>query len=367
MADNTPSSLRKKRNFKNLSLPPSSANASSSSLAGAAAGGSKDALDAAGSVASITERISQLAINNDLVKFDTSTSDFDELGELGHGNGGTVKKVLHKPTGKVMAKKALLLDVTPFQTEGEATDNVKKQVIRELQILHQCHSPWIVSFYGAFIENGEISICMEYMNLGSLDAIYRKIGRMSEDVLGKITVAVLEGLLTLTRRADVKPNNILLDVEGNIKLCDFGVSGEAVNSVVNTFVGTSAYMSPERIRGLKYSVQSDVWSLGIALMELAIGRFPFPPEDDGENRNLAVFELLEYIVNEKVPGLPTGDGWSFTDGFRTFLDICLTKDPMTRPTPSQLTRHEFVKIHKDSTYDMAAWAKSVSEQVQSKG
>lgn len=106
---------------------------------------------------------------------------------------------------------------------------------------------------------------------------------------------------------DVKPSNILVNSSGQIKLCDFGVSGELINSIANTFVGTSTYMSvrcslasltslgfrlltpprqppqPERIQGAPYTVKSDVWSLGISLIELALGRFPFA----GESRLLA--------------------------------------------------------------------------------
>lgn len=74
---------------------------------------------------------------------------------------------------------------------------------------------------------------------------------------------------------DVKPSNVLLSHTGALKLCDFGVSGELINSIAVTFVGTSTYMSPERIQGSRYTVKSDVWSLGITLLELALGRAPY--------------------------------------------------------------------------------------------
>ena len=103
---------------------------------------------------------------------------------------------------------------------------------------------------------------------------------MRVDVLGKITVAVLSGLIYLYEshrimHRDIKPSNVLVNSKGAIKLCDFGVSGELVNSVANTFVGTSTYMAPERIQGSHYTIKSDVWSVGLTVMELAIGRFPF--------------------------------------------------------------------------------------------
>jgi mitogen-activated protein kinase kinase len=74
---------------------------------------------------------------------------------------------------------------------------------------------------------------------------------------------------------DVKPSNILLSRTGALKLCDFGVSGELINSIADTFVGTSTYMSPERIQGSRYTVKSDVWSLGITLLELGGGKAPW--------------------------------------------------------------------------------------------
>ncbi|KAJ1506296.1 MAP kinase kinase (MEK) [Coelomomyces lativittatus] len=319
--------LKKKRNFKGLKLPTATAN--------------PEPVD---DIGNLTQKIGEMAIENKMMKEDLLPSDFEVLGELGHGNGGVVRKVLHVPSQRLMAKKALLLDQGPNkQLARPEADLIKKQVVRELHILNSCRSDFIVGFYGAFIHDGEISICMEYMDLGSLDVVYRKLKRIdNEAILGHISIAVLEGLVYLYLNyriihRDIKPNNILLNSKGQIKICDFGVSGEAINSVVKTFVGTSAYMSPERIKGESYSVQSDVWSLGITLMELAIGRFPFPEGD--EPVQLAVFELLEYIVNEEVPRLPKG---IFSEPFEKFVHVCLTKDSNKRPTPSQLMHHSFI-------------------------
>jgi len=80
---------------------------------------------------------------------------------------------------------------------------------------------------------------------------------------------------------DVKPSNILLDERGRIKLCDFGISGRLVDSKAKTrSAGCTAYMSPERIDPpdpLKpdYDIRADVWSLGLSLVELATGEFPY--------------------------------------------------------------------------------------------
>lgn len=114
--------------------------------------------------------------------------------------------------------------------------------------------------------DSQIAICMEYCEGGSLDAIYRRIkerqGRTGEKVLGKVAESVLKGLSYLHERKiihrDIKPSNILVTRNGMIKLCDFGISGELINSMAGTFCGTSYYMAPERIRGARYTITADV-------------------------------------------------------------------------------------------------------------
>lgn len=170
---------------------------------------------------------------------DIRDEDLEKLGELGSGNGGVVMKVRHIPTQLIMARKMIHLELKP---------EIKKQIVRELKILHQCNFPHIVGFYKAFQSAGEISICMEYMDAGSLDLILKHARRIPEDILAKVTLAVLKGLIYLREKhqimhRDVKPSNILVNSSGEIKLCDFGVSGQLVDSMANTFVGTRSYMA----------------------------------------------------------------------------------------------------------------------------
>lgn len=182
------------------------------------------------------------------------------------------------------------------------------------------------------------------MCISSLDSIAKKVGPMRIDVLGKIAEAVVGGLNYLYNEhrilhRDVKPSNILVNSRGNIKLCDFGVSGELINSIADTFVGTSTYMSPERIKGAKYSVKSDVWSLGLTLLELAIGRFPF--DTDGSSAGtrasagpMGILDLLQKIVNEPAPRLPKNK--AFPPSLEKMIERCLIKDPDLRPSPQEL-------------------------------
>jgi mitogen-activated protein kinase kinase len=148
---------------------------------------------------------------------------------------------------------------------------------------------------------------------------------------------------------DIKPSNVLVNSRGCIKLCDFGVSGQLVNSVADTFVGTSTYMAPERIQGAKYSVKSDVWSVALTLMELAIGRFPFDANDTtaGDRASagpMGILDLLQQIVHEPAPKLPKSD--AFPSILEEMIEKCLDKDPNLRPTPQQLfVRPPFIAYH----------------------
>ncbi|XP_042108012.1 dual specificity mitogen-activated protein kinase kinase 5 isoform X2 [Ovis aries] len=233
---------------------------------------------------------------------------------LGHGNGGTVYKAYHVPSGKILAVKVILLDITL---------ELQKQIMSELEILYKCDSSYIIGFYGAFFVENRISICTEFMDGGSLD-VYRKI---PEHVLGRIAVAVVKGLTYLWSlkilHRDVKPSNMLVNTRGQVKLCDFGVSTQLVNSIAKTYVGTNAYMAPERISGEQYGIHSDVWSLGISFMELALGRFPYPQP----------LQLLQCIVDEDSPVLPVGE---FSEPFVHFITQCMRKQPKERPAPEEL-------------------------------
>lgn len=234
--------------------------------------------------------------------------------ELGKGQYGTVQKVKHRVTNVTMAMKEIRLELDETKLH---------QILMELDILHKSSGEYIVEFYGAFFIESCVYYCMEYMDAGSLDKI--NDGGVPEDVLAKITISMVEGLkflkdeLSIIHR-DVKPTNVLANLKGQVKLCDFGVSGQLEKSLAKTNIGCQSYMAPERIRAANtYSVSSDVWSLGISLVEIAIGRYPYKYDN--------MFAQLKAIIDDEPPCLPAD---TFSEEAQDFVNSCLQKDPMKK-------------------------------------
>ncbi|KAL7623335.1 MAP kinase kinase (MEK) [Parahypoxylon ruwenzoriense] len=354
MTDSFAPRSMKRKNVKGLALAPAAPKSSSNNndrQSGWGFGGSR--ADEVGQEAQL-----EIGIEFNL---DLRQEDIEIVKELGSGNGGTVSKVKHLPTGTTMARKVIHV---------EAKKELRKRIVRELQIMHGCHSDYIVTFYGAFLnDHNDVIMCMEYMDVGSLDRVSRLFGPIRVDVLGKIAEATLGGLTYLYSKLhimhrDIKPSNILVNSRGHIKLCDFGVSGELVNSIADTFVGTSTYMAPERIQGEKYTVKSDVWSFGLSIMELAIGKFPFAASEqlsDGDGAPAGILDLLQQIVHEPAPKLPKSD--AFPSILEEMVQKCLAKDPDERPTPQELwDRDPFVQAAKRTPVDLREWAVGLMEK-----
>lgn len=267
-------------------------------------------------------------------------------------------------TGKLMAMKEIRLEL----------DDAKfSTILKELVILHECVSPYIIDFYGAFFQDGAVYMCIEYMDGGSIDKLYT--GGIPESVLRKITYSTVMGLKSLKDEhniihRDVKPTNILVNTRGQVKICDFGVSGNLVASIAKTNIGCQSYMAPERISGGgmapagtsdgTYSVQSDIWSLGLTIIECAMGQYPYPPEVsstifsqlsvsfpsiDAVNtwelrRTLHTNIASQAIVEGEPPGLPA-EGYSATA--QDFVSSCLHKIPKMRATYAMLLNHPWLQ------------------------
>ncbi|KAL0107107.1 hypothetical protein PUN28_015563 [Cardiocondyla obscurior] len=307
----------------------------------------------------------KLQLSTDVV-YDFTSEDLQDLGEIGRGGFGTVNKMIHRISNTVMAVKRI---------RSTVDEREQKQLLMDLEVVMKSNEcPCIVQFYGALFKEGDCWICMELMDT-SLDKFYKFIyerlnERIPECILGKITVATVKALNYLKEKLriihrDVKPSNILLDRRGNIKLCDFGISGQLVDSIARTRdAGCRPYMAPERIdpqRARGYDVRSDVWSLGITLMEVATGYFPYPKWN-------SVFEQLYQVVQGDPPRLsPNENGNHFTMDFVNFVNTCLIKEETQRPKYNKLLEHPFIRQAEEATIDVAAYISGVLDNMANNG
>ncbi|KDO19294.1 STE/STE7/MEK1 protein kinase [Saprolegnia parasitica CBS 223.65] len=223
-------------------------------------------------------------------------------------------------------------------------------------IAHPC--PQIVSFYGAFATPNKtsVSIAMEYMDCGTLQTFIDKKIVLPEAILQHIAYCTTQALAHMHRHRmlhrDIKPANILVDHNGEFKIADFGLASTLSKSASysSEFQGTMMYMSPERIQGNEYSYPSDIWSIGVTLLTLSLGAYPFDNQD-------GFFGLEDAIVNEPIPGAPT----TFSAACQAFIATLLVKDPSTRLTAEEALAHEFLKDYSRTPAYDAVWA-TVSPQ-----
>uniref|UniRef100_A0A2I2ZBA4 mitogen-activated protein kinase kinase n=1 Tax=Gorilla gorilla gorilla TaxID=9595 RepID=A0A2I2ZBA4_GORGO len=270
---------------------------------------------------------------------------------------GSANKMVHKPSGQIMAVKRI---------RSTVNEKEQKQPLTDLdEVMQSSDCPYIVQFYDALFRQGDCWTCMELMSI-SFDKFYKYVYSVlddviSEEILGKITLASVKALNHLKENLkiihrDIKPSNILLDRSENIKLCDFGISGQLVDSIAKTEdAGCRPYMAPERIDPT-YDVCSDVWSLGITLCELATGRFPYPKWN-------SVFDQLTQVVKGDPPQLSNSEENKFSPSFINFVNLCLTKDESKRPKHKELLKHLFILIYEERTIEVACYVCQILDQM----
>ncbi|KAG3108897.1 hypothetical protein PI124_g11864 [Phytophthora idaei] len=260
---------------------------------------------------------------------------------IGRGSSGQVFKARHCESNVLYAVKVVT----------NVFDKPRRdQLLTEIRTLYGIESEHLVGFYGAYFQDHALSIVLEFCALGSLDQLLAKLPRgddaVPERIVAAIAMQILTGLAHLKRvrhvHRDIKPQNILVQQDGAVKLTDFGLARElsSSTSMAQTFVGTFKYMAPERVQNEPYDYKSDIWSLGLVLIECATQTFPYA-------NARSYIDVVQSIVESPEPSLPEVDanGEPFTPEFHDFIGRCLKKEPSKRASVEELLDSPWLQLH----------------------
>lgn len=258
---------------------------------------------------------------------------------LGHGTFGRVFLGLNATTGDMMAVKQV-------QNNGRASKESMRALYAEVENMKDLDHPNIVQYLGFEVLEGASNLFLEYVPGGSVKSLLLHFGRLTEATIQYFTKQILEGLSYLHYRGilhrDLKSDNLLLDIDGTVKISDFGISKRSrdiyANNAEMSMQGTIFWMAPEVIHNViknqrqGYSAKVDVWSLGCVILEMFVGQRPWSTEE-------AIGAMYKLGSDRQAPPIP--ETVDVPDAGRSFLDNCFTVEPEKRPTARQLLLHPF--------------------------